>query len=78
MYILLSIILHKINTYFSFDECDVQGSIEDVFRFATFCVQFASYVGLFVLTVFPEPRSARATYTLLPDDIDEVCSPNHP
>ena len=32
----------------------VQGSTKDVFQFTTFCVQFASYVGL---TLLPEPRS---------------------
>ena len=50
----------------------VQGSIKDVFRFTTFCVQFAGYVGLFVLTLLPEPHSRRASYTLLYDDNDQV------
>ena len=50
----------------------VQGSTKDVFQFTTFCVQFASYVGLFVLTLLPEHHSRRHSYTLLHDGIDQV------
>ena len=49
-----------------------QGSVEDVFRFTTFCLEFVCYIALFLLTLFPEPRSNRNTYTLLQDDINEV------
>ncbi|CAI8020809.1 Multidrug resistance-associated protein 1 [Geodia barretti] len=48
-----------------------KGSVKDVFRFTTFCVQFASYVGLFVLTLLPEHHSRRHSYTLLHDGIDQ-------
>lgn len=62
--IVIIIFIHCVNI--------VQGSVEDVFRFTTFCVQFAGYVGLFVLTLLPEPHSRRASYTLLYDDHDQV------
>ena len=50
----------------------VQGSVDNVFRFTTFCVQFVCYVSQFVLTLLPEPRYANRRYTLLQDDGNEV------
>ena len=50
----------------------VQGGVNDVFRFTTFCVQFVCYVALFVLNLIPEPRSVSAAYALLQDDVTEV------
>ena len=52
--------------------CCVQGEVDDVFRFTTFCVQFVCYLALFVLNLIPEPHSISAAYTLLQDDITEV------
>ena len=37
-------------------------------------MEFVCYIVLFILTLLPEPRSTRETYTLLDDDINEVCS----
>ena len=50
----------------------MQESMEDVFRFTTFCVQFICYISLFVMNLFPEPRATRRAYSILTDDITEV------
>ena len=50
----------------------VQGSIDDVFRFSTFCVEFVCYVALLLMNLLPEPRSTVTAYSILQDDVTEV------